>query len=826
MDHLPQILGGCGVVCLSSSAYYFNTSGGVTPAVAIGSLVGVGLTLLGFAKNHTEQQRGANTSKRLEAQSKFLGTVEWKQEKDEDGKAIMVRHGKKGILNLALDENAGVKGFKRQTQQDADGLVKSTSPDINTTYDLIFRGTDAYNDKEALGRCVQQHTFKDVTLPDGKPNPKPVVIDVPGKWECLTFKEMKQQARAFGSYLRGVQNLAEREKISIWSNNSVEWVLTDFACAAFNWVSVSVYDTLGPDAASYIVADSGSEVLVCEDKTFKKVPALLEDDVYTSNQGKCLRLVVFLGKGDSDTKAKIEAKGITVIGFKEAVAKGESKIVNDTPPKKDDMVTIMYTSGTTGMPKGVMLLHSNIVATISMIDLNPSITLDGEIHLSYLPLAHIFERQNALGVLSKGGTIYFASLGSKFLLPDLSIIRPTIFAGVPKVYETVRDAVKRKMTGVKAKLFAAAMKAKVADLETGCGYSKLWDKLIFSKTKKALGGRVRFCVTGGAPISKDTLQFVICALAPVVQGYGATETSAASTLTMTFDTKVGNVGPPLGTAAIRLSDVPEMNYFSGEDGEYKKQGGQDKVLSSFAAGKNKSGGEVWIGGPGVSPGYYDPSVNGVESKRGKVPSNGMSKKTEEEFHKEGEWSWFRTGDIGSWTDRGCLKIVDRRKNMYKTSLGEYIPVEEIEKTYQDNCEFVDFVFLPKETKVSYIALCCIVSDSIGSVMKWAQENGVAGDETTVVASPKFRKLLFEQFKKAATDKKLLPFMHLKEANIHAEYQPKDYQEHWVQGVTCASGKKEQLLTATFKARRAQLDQYFAPVFSKIYPDRPADHILP
>merc|ERR1719482_712140 len=157
---------------------------------------------------------------------------------------------------------------------------------------------------------------------------------------------------------------------------------------------------------------------------------------------------------------------------------------------------------------------------------------NSEIHLSYLPLAHIFEREMQYGLLWMGGTVVFSSMGPKFLLPDLSIVRPTVFAGVPKVYENVRDAVARKMTGFKKTLFEAAMKAKVADIHTGCGYHPLWDILVFSKTKKALGGRVRYCVTGGAPISKDTLEFVLCALAPVVQGYGATETSAVSALAM------------------------------------------------------------------------------------------------------------------------------------------------------------------------------------------------------------------------------------------------------------------------------------------------------
>jgi len=278
-------------------------------------------------------------------------------------------------------------------------------------------------------------------------------------------------------------------------------------------------------------------------------------------------------------------------------------------------------------------------------------------------------------------------------------------------------------------------------------------------------------------------------------------------------------GPPLGTAAIRLVDVPDMNYFSGEKSQYT----EGKAKAAFDAGKNKSGGEVWIGGPGVSSGYYDPSLDGL--KEG-VPSNGMSKKTKEDFFEEDGWFWFKTGDIGAWNENKCLRIVDRRKNMFKTSLGEYVPVEEVEKAYQDNVDFADFVFLPKETKVSYIALCVVVSDSIGAVMKWAKANGVEGDEKAVVTSQKFIEKLAVDFEAAAQEKKLQRFMHVNKKNIYVEYQPAGYQEHWVAGVMCANGHKEQLLTATFKARRAQLDQYFAPAFPKIYPDRPADHILP
>jgi len=750
---------------------------------------------------------------RLQKQIKFeAGSGIWSDDKDLDGKPIKVYTGEKGYLGLDT---------QGPTAKDEKGLVLSYGPHMKTTYDMTF-ALDQFDDRSALGRCVRQHSFKDALLPNGKPNPKPMVLDIPAQWEFLTYKEMKQQARAFGTCLRRAPfELGQREKIAIWSGNSAEWMLTDLACAAFNFTSVSVYDTLGPDAASYIIADSGAKVVVCEEKTFKRVPAVIEDDLYKANKGSDVQLIVVIGTADAKTKQLLEAKGIAVMTFEECVKKHGASLERDTPPTKDDLVTIMYTSGTTGNPKGVMLKHENVVSTVCMTNINPSVSIsEADVHLSYLPLAHIFERQLCTGFLSQGAVVYFASNGSKGLLKDLEIVRPTFFAGVPKVFENIRDAVKRQMTGMKKKLLDAALNAKIADIETGCGYSPMWDKLIFSKTKLALGGRVRFCLSGGAPISKDTLQFVLCALAPVIQGYGATETSACVTLTQCCDLSLGHVGPPVGTCAVRLSDVPDMNYFSGSREIYS-----DAVATAaFQQGKAKSGGEVWCGGPGVSPGYYDPSQNGL--KQG-IPSNGMAKKTTEEFFQDDGWSWFKTGDIGSWNPDGTLKIVDRRKNMFKTSLGEYVPVEEVEKTYQDTCPFVDFVFLPKETKVAYVGLVVVVSESIGPVMRWAKENNVAGDEATVVGSDKFKSCLLGMFNEAAQDKKLQRFMWIQKShNIHAVYLPANYQEEWVGGVVCPNGKKEALMTATFKARRTQLDQYFAPAFPKMYPDRPADHILP
>ena len=345
----------------------------------------------------------------------------------------------------------------------------------------------------------------------------------------MTYADMKAKARALGTCLRKVHGNGQREKIAIWAGNSTDWIIADQACAAFNFTSVSVYDTLGPDAASFIIADSGAQVVVVEAKTLQRLPDALEDEVYAKNPGGDVKVVVFFGKGDLEAKATLEKKGIAVVSIDDAIREHLAALVPDTPPTPKDVVTLMKTSGTTGNSKGVMILHSNVVASIGMLRCTPSVKLKrDDVHLIYLPLAHIFELSCVAALLYCGAVVSVASNGSKALLADLSVIKPTMFLGAPKENENERDAEQRKMVGFKKTLFERAMAAKIADLDTGCGYSKILDILVFSKTKLALGGRVRFCVTGGAPISKETLQFVQCALGSVVQGYGATETCAVS----------------------------------------------------------------------------------------------------------------------------------------------------------------------------------------------------------------------------------------------------------------------------------------------------------
>lgn len=531
-------------------------------------------------------------------------------------------------------------------------------------------------------------------------------------------------------------------------------------------------------------------------------------------------LIIVTGECKKEDRESCLAAGAKhVVTFDEML---KANIVKKhTPPKPEDLGTIMYTSGTTGNPKGVKLTHKNLIGTISAALMVPGFQIENnDVHLSYLPLAHIFERTIHVGMYLSAAKIAFASQGSKQLLNDLGIVRPTVFAGVPKVYERIRDAVKGKSTGFSNTLLAMALKAKIADLETGCGYLKIYDALVFSKVKAALGGRCRFMITGGAKISKDTLQFLRVALGPVVQGYGATETSAAATLTLAEDTTLGPVGAPIPCTQIKLVDVPDMNLLCGEESVYE---GHEVETEIIKAGKVKAGGEIWIRGAGVSSGYWDPSV---DDKGRTVPSNGMSEKNDEEFHLEDGYYWFQTGDAGHITPAGTLNIVGRTKDIFKLSIGEYIAVEKIEQCFNDACSLVDMVFVPKQQKgakgqdLGYIGCCVVVSDgAAGAVKKWAAENGMADKSIKeIVGTKEFKTEVFEQFKKAGQAKKLGRFeLVKKESYMHIEYN-QDYPEAWMTGVAVPGGGEEKLLTATQKARRTQLDMYWAPQYEKMYQD--------
>jgi long-chain acyl-CoA synthetase len=276
------------------------------------------------------------------------------------------------------------------------------------------------------------------------------------------------------------------------------------------------------------------------------------------------------------------------------------------------------------------------------------------VHLSYLPLPHVFERVNQMVMFAFGGRVGYYQGDTLKILDDLVALRPTFFPSVPRLLTRVHDKIMAGVNaagGVKATLFHKALQAKVANLrqtEEGKGTlkHKLWDSVVFNPLKKRLGlDRVEVILTGSTPLSDEVMSFLRAAFGvPVIEGYGQTESAAVATITQPDDYTTGHVGIPLSSNEIALFDVPEMGYNS-----------TDKKHGDIPC---RGRGEICFRGVNVFKEYYK-----------------MPEKTAEALDQDG---WLHSGDIGIWTVAGKLKIVDRKKNIFKLSQGEYVAAEKIE----------------------------------------------------------------------------------------------------------------------------------------------------
>ncbi len=301
-----------------------------------------------------------------------------------------------------------------------------------------------------------------------------------------------------------------------------------------------------------------------------------------------------------------------------------------------------------GMPKGVMLPHSALVATIASME-KYFFLVGGEIEaedifMSYLPLAHVFDFFCECFFLFRGSRIGYYRGDQKTLVDDIGELKPTIFVGVPRVFERIYKRVNALIDAgspLKKILFQFFFEQKLSALKKGAKFDQasfLGDSLVFSKIKERLGGRVRLICSGGAPLPQhleDWLKVTMCC--PIVQGYGLTETCAASCLTMPDrNEQAGTVGPPLFSTEAKLDPVPDMGYDGTPDG----------------------GGEICFRGPSIMTGYYQNADSTSEVMKGD--------------------GWFHTGDIGRIVNDGCIRIVDRKKQLFKLSQGEYVSSEKVE----------------------------------------------------------------------------------------------------------------------------------------------------
>lgn len=549
---------------------------------------------------------------------------------------------------------------------------------------------------------------------------------------------------------------------------------------AYGGVTVPLYDSLSAVTVGFIVDRCHLTTVFAGRNEAHQIVALKRD--HADATASLVNLVQFEDPTDEE-RASATAVGLSLRSFAEVLAAGDDHPVEVTPPTPESIATLCFTSGTTGTPKGAILTHGNIVADVvgSTVTAVVTATKD-DVHLSYLPLAHMFERVVHVWLLSDGAAIGFYQGETTALMDDLKALRPTIFCSVPRLWNRIYDKVTR---GAEEKgklafaLFNQGFKAKRYWLERNELAHGFWDAVVFNKVKARVGlDRARLFLTGSAPLAPYVMEFLrIVFGCPVVEGYGQTECTAVTTCTPFGDqTKVGHVGIPLVCNEVKLVSVPDMGYHWNDEYHGQRVGADGSVVPGSGvpcAGR----GEVCARGANVFQGYYrDPEKTAEALDRG---------------------GWLHTGDIGMWTRAGRLCLIDRKTNMFKLSQGEYVAAEALENVYAKS-PFVAQVFVHGNSFQScLVAVVVPDADYLGA---WAKAQGTAGDYAALCASDAVRAEILRDMARVGGEADLRGFEMVKA--IHIEPEP------W----TPENG----VLTPTFKLRRGTARERYTAAIDAMY----------
>ncbi|KAF8154265.1 long-chain-fatty-acid-CoA-ligase [Crassisporium funariophilum] len=545
------------------------------------------------------------------------------------------------------------EGPTRRSTLSKNGLVTQPFEGIDTVADVVAYAARTHGNRKALGyrdvvRIVEEE--KEVKkVVDGKEITEKKVWKYfeLSDYKYITYIELKE---AVSEVARALLHLGvtKDDVFNIYAQTSPNWQLMSHACASISTTIATAYDTLGEDGLTHSLNEpnciglfTNAELLPTLHKVLAKTPAV--------------KFVVFDGE---PTQAIVDdlhsvRESIQVFSITKLREIGRDKPTDGLEarlPKKEDMALIMYTSGSTGAPKGVCITHANLIASVGAVYhlLGHHLTYEDS-YLAYLPLAHVMEYIVEMTILFVGmpsgygrvKTLTDASVRN--CKGDISTFRPSIMVGVPAVWETIRKGILAKVnagSSIKKSMFNGAMTAKRRNMPI---LAQLADTVVLSGVRAATGGRLRIALSGGAAISHETQDFLTTALVTVLQGYGMTESCGMCAILPPELMKYGTVGVPVPSIEIKFLDVVDAGYLSTNTPQQ---------------------GEICIRGPSVVSGYYKrPDLNDDETI----------------FTKDG---WMRTGDIGQWNSDGTLSLIDRLKNLIKLASGEYIALERLESIYK------------------------------------------------------------------------------------------------------------------------------------------------
>ena len=572
-----------------------------------------------------------------------------------------------------------------------------------------------------------------------------------GAWNSLAYGEVARRVRelALGLYSVGLRC---GDRVAIWSENRPEWNIADLGSLAIGVVDVPIYATQTASQVEYILADSGargvfvSSTFLGEALAIKaRVPSLEFvfpfDDLQSSVQD-----------GSIINAEDLVSKGRVLFGEQPSLYESLWRAA-----KAEDLATLLYTSGTTGDPKGVMLTHKNLRA--NALNTFRWLKLEGrrDLALSYLPFSHIFER-GAFYLYAHAGSVIAYAESIDTVAKNLLEVRPTVMTSVPRMFEKIYAKIMERGLAAgfpKKQIFLWALDVgREWAIRTNRGEQpglrlalkhKLADALVFKKWREAMGGKIRVFISGGAALAPEIGYLFSAAGLTILQGYGLTETSPSISCNTETRNRIGTVGPAMDGVSVRIA----------EDGE------------------------ILVKGDTVMKGYYNrPAEN------------------EEAFTSDG---WFRTGDIGEMDADGFLTITDRKKDLIKTSGGKYIAPQRVENLIKSS-RFVSQVFVVGNSRKFASAL---VVPNMQMLRDYAALKGIAYvSDGDLIANPRVVDLIKRQIDKHTTE--LARYEKVKKVAL---------LEH---ELTAESGE----LTLTLKPRRSLIEKKYAAVIDRLYQDEP------
>ncbi|MCX6561672.1 MAG: long-chain fatty acid--CoA ligase [Candidatus Aminicenantes bacterium] len=528
-------------------------------------------------------------------------------------------------------------------------------------------------------------------------------VKIDGRFVPISTEEFGRRLRRIALGLRSLGCGPDR-KLVILSENRPEWTLVDFANLCLGGVTVPIYPTLVPAQIQYIISNSEAAVVVCSGpdlrRKFEVVRAELpgvEHAVTLEAEAPegFLTLAAVMERG-----ARLEAEDP---GLFERTARSI---------KPEDLASIIYTSGTTGVPKGVMLTHRNFVSNILALDSQHDFNRSDSI-LSFLPLSHVLERMCTFAFIYKGASIGYAE-SVETVADNLIEVRPTIMVSVPRLFEKLYGKVMDNVLAgspIKRKIFFWAAKTgrdwgrrsiEHQPIPAGLRFKRrLAHKLVFSKVLEKTGGRVKFFVSGGAPLAGDIGEFFFGLGLPIKEGYGLTETSPVVACNTFEHLRFGTVGPPIPGVSVRIA----------------------------------ADGEILVQGPNVMRGYF---------------------KMEAETKEAMEGGWFHTGDIGHFDADGFLVITDRKKDLIVTAGGKNVAPQPIENLLKQNPYIATAVVVGGKRKF----ISALIVPDKEKIEAYARSAGIqAPGYTALLSDVRISRFLLAEIDKATPN--LAPYEKIK-----------------------------------------------------------------